>query len=480
MQENRIRARVHNNYRYATWIVVASCLLLCLATLNYNGPFFDEGIYITAGIRTLEGAAETDRFLTWFGGSLLWPVLAGLGYRASGLIGTRAVAAVVTVGGLGAFAQAVRNIFGAKTGFWATLGLALNGPFLALARLGVYDTLALSLTAVALWAITELKQRDHRGWLGVSAAAFSVAVFAKYPIAIMALPLLGTLLLLRNDRASTDIFLFVFLAGALGLVVFLPLRDQVAQFFSWRLDNRPTFGVPLRGIILTIVYSSIIPLILALAGWFIVRRKRGLASLMLLSLAIWPTYHLITEDPVSTSKHLVFGYLFAYPLVGVTLGTIWGNARSHLLRRTLAVFVVAVLAGVGLLQVNQSDHSWPDARPGAGFLVARVQRGDKLAINDSWPYIMYLYTAGRIDSPGEVYDEYRITHEEWTPPICEYDWFVDTRGTLAWPEEFLEQKTQCSTFEEVFSTTSQVIQLGAAGNYVSNPVETIVWKNTAE
>ena len=115
-------------YRRATWIALALCLVLCLVTLDYNGPFFDEGIYVTAGIRTLEGTAYEDNFLSWFGGSLVWPILAGLGFQAGGLIGTRAVAVVLTVGGLAAFARAVRNLFGEKVAFWATLALALNGP----------------------------------------------------------------------------------------------------------------------------------------------------------------------------------------------------------------------------------------------------------------------------------------------------------------------------------------------------------------
>lgn len=471
---------MHTRYRTATWIVVAACLALCLATLNYNGPFFDEGIYVTAGIRALEPVGYEDRFLTWFGGSLVWPVLAGLGYRAGALIGTRAVAVIVTIVGLAAFSEAVKNMFDAKVSFWATLALALNGPFLALARLGVYDTLALSAVAVALWAVTELEQRDHRLWLVVSAGAFTLAVFAKYPMGMMVFPLLGTVLALRNDRASTDILLFAFLAGALGLAFFLPVREQVGEFLNWRLQNRPSFGVPYRLIVFTIVYLSIIPFVLALAGWLVLDRKRWLASVMLLSLALWPGYHLLTGDPVSTNKHLVFGYLLAYPLVGVTLSALWGGARFNLARKALTILVVVVLAGLGLVQVTQSDRAWPDARPAASYLVDQVEPGQQLLINESWPYTMYLYTAGRINSPWDVYDEYRITHEESAPPVCDYDWFVDSRGSYAWPEEILDRKEECGTFEQVFSTTSQVITLGADFGFVSYPVDIVVWKNTSE
>ena len=470
---------LNKRYRHATWIVLALCLLLCLVTLNYNGPFFDEGIYVTAGIRTLEDTAYEDNFLSWFGGSLVWPVLAGLGFRVGGLIGTRAVAVLITIGGLAAFARAVRDLFSEKVGFWATLTLALNGPFLGLARLGVYDTLALSGVAVAFWTITELEERDHRVWLVASVGAFALAVFAKYPIGIMAAPLLGTVLFLREERARTDILLFAFLAGALGLAFFLPVRDQVGEFFNWRLENRPSFGVSLPAIAFVIGYLSIIPSVLALAGWFIAGDRRWLASVMLLSLAIWPTYHLLTGDPTSTNKHLVFGYLFAYPLVGLTVGTIWGDGRTGLPRKGLAILVIVVLGGLGLIQVNQSDHSWPDARPTAGYLVNHVQPGEEMLINESWPYTMYLYTGGRIDSPWDVYDYYRITHEE-SPPVCEYDWFVDSRGSFAWPQDVVERVEQCGTFEEVFSDTSQVINLGADLTYVSYPVKVVVWKNTSE
>ena len=480
MPEDQSGDKRRIRYRYITWAVIGACLAAWLATLDYNGPFFDEGIYVTAGIRSLEGLAYTDRFLTWFGGSLAWPILAGVGFRVGGLIGTRAVAALVTVVGLGAFAQAVRNVFGERASFWATLALALNGAFLSLARLGVYDTLALSAIAVSLWAITELDRRDHRGWLFVSAVAYTVAVLAKYPMGVMALPLLGTLVILRKERVSTDVLLFAFIAGALGLSVFLPLREPVADFFSFRLQQRPDFGVPVRLIAITIVYLSLIPFILAVAGWVMVSGKRRLATLMVLSLAIWPTYHLATGDPVSTSKHLVFGYVFAYPLAGVTLSRIWGDGRAALLRRGLVLVGVVVLGGIGILQATQADRSWPDLRPPAAYLVDHVQPGDQLLINESWPYTMYLYTAGRIESPWDVYDEYRITHEEAAPAVCEYDWFVDTRGSFAWPDEILDRKAECGSYEQVFSSTSYVINLGADATYVSQPVDSIVWKNTGE
>ncbi|NIV38314.1 MAG: hypothetical protein GWN58_55515, partial [Anaerolineae bacterium] len=52
--------------------------------------------------------------------------------------------------------RATKNLFGQKASFWTAAAFALSGPFLALARLGVYDTLALAGIAVSFWAVTEL------------------------------------------------------------------------------------------------------------------------------------------------------------------------------------------------------------------------------------------------------------------------------------------------------------------------------------
>ncbi len=60
-----------------------------------TGPFLDESIYIVAGRRTLEGHAQADAYLTWFAGSLIWPILAGAANALAGLEGARLLAAAL-------------------------------------------------------------------------------------------------------------------------------------------------------------------------------------------------------------------------------------------------------------------------------------------------------------------------------------------------------------------------------------------------
>ncbi len=67
---------------------------LIVSSLELRGPFMDEGIYVAAGLRTLQGHGISDNYMSWFSGSLMWPVIAALGWKAFGLAGARAAAAV--------------------------------------------------------------------------------------------------------------------------------------------------------------------------------------------------------------------------------------------------------------------------------------------------------------------------------------------------------------------------------------------------
>jgi hypothetical protein len=271
-------------------------------------------------------------------------------------------------------------------------------------------------------------------------------------------------------------------SAGIGLMMYLPLREQLAQFFGWRLTNTPGFGVTIQMIGFAIIYLSAAPLLLALAGWLVAKSQRLLASVLLASMAIWPAYHLLRSDPTGTNKHLVFGFLFAYPLAGVALAALWGDKDSQrrVLRRAGVALVVITLAGIGLVEVNQADRGWPNARDSAQYLINNVQPGEQLLISESWPYTMYLYNAGRIESPWDVYDEYRVAQEGLESDLCDYAWFVNVRGSYAWSESVLDTVEDCDSFALVNTSVDTVINLGPDLRYVSYQVHAEVWQNTSE
>lgn len=466
--------------RVLTWIVVGAWYLVCLSMLDYNGPFMDEGIYITAGQRTLEGHGLTDGFLGWFAGSLVWPTLAGLGSRIGGLIGARACAVTLVGVAFILLVLAARNLFGELVAFWTALAFSVSGPVLALARMAVYDTAALAGIAASFWAITELDKRDHRFWLILAAVAFCWAIFAKYPSGLMLFPLMGVLLAVRGRKAVTDLFLFGFVSIAITLAFFLPVRERVVYFFSYRLAHSPAIGVTRAMAAVDLLRLSIVPLLLALGGWWVAKQKRGLATILLLSLLMWPAYHLLLDDPVSRSKHLVYGFALGYPLVGLALDWMWDRSDRRLgarLGRGAAIALVLGLALLGAVQLERFNRAWPDARPAIEYLATRVQPGQKLLINESWPYTSYLYGVGRLETPWDVFDVYRITHGQSEIDLCEYDWFVDSQGAYQWPGPIVFKLHRCGVFESVLTTQSTVVGMSRDLDYVRYSVKVVVWRN---
>jgi 4-amino-4-deoxy-L-arabinose transferase-like glycosyltransferase len=460
---------MRNTTRWPVWVIGGLWFAVGAITSAHNGPFFDEATQITAGLRLFEGHGLSDGYLVWFGGSLFWPLLAGIGYRIGGLTGTRLLALLLAAIAFGGTVRASANLFGRKTALWTALILAANGPLMALARLGVYDVLALGCIGIATWAITELETGDRR-YLLIATLGLVGATVAKYPIVLMALPLCGLLVLLRRDRAVVDLGIMGCLSGALFIAFFTPFRQQLAEAPAWQAVNRPDFGVTSQMIAYASLYWTLVPAVMAIAGWRLARERRGIAALLTASLAIWPLFHLISLDPVSLNKTVVFGTMLAAPLGGLALTRLWSRPRY----RVAAPLVVLALMALGVVQWQQLDRAWPDARPTARYLVEHVQPGDLLLIDESWPYILYLYDAGRIDSPWDVYDVYRVSHDQSPVGLCEHDWFVSVRGSYAWPGFVNEAIRECALHRQVHTETSWVIGLGTDLRFHTYPVEAIV------
>ncbi|MBN1247763.1 MAG: hypothetical protein JXC32_08900, partial [Anaerolineae bacterium] len=245
-------------------------------------------------------------------------------------------------------------------------------------------------------------------------------------------------------------------------------------------QNSPGFGVPLSTIVFAVLYLTTPVATLAIAGWALAKGRRPVSTVLVAALAIWPLYHLGTQDPVGTNKHLVFGFLFAYPLVGLTLARLWGERRKNLLRRAAASAIAIGLAGLGVLQVYQANLGWPNLSFPARFLAERVEPGDQLLINESWPFTVELYAQGRISSPWDVYDSYRVMTEDTAPAPCDFQWVVDVKGSYTWTDEVAAALAACPDYQRVYAHTSLVINPGSDFRYVSYPVETVIWQRAPE
>ncbi|HEU0024559.1 MAG TPA: glycosyltransferase family 39 protein [Thermoleophilaceae bacterium] len=445
-------------WRLAPWLVVAAfaaaetALVLSLGA----GPTIDEGLYIAAGLRTLGGHGISDGYLSWFSGSLLWPAIAGVGYELSGLDGARLMALLSIVVAMVATVKATGNLFGRRARFFAALLLATNGPVLMLAHLAVYDALAVAAVATSLWCITEVARRDHRAWLVAAAMSLSLGVLAKYPTLLFAGPTLTALLVvLRRRQAVTDLTLFGFVFAAVPMILFLSEREQFSMLFTNNLAlQTESFGASPRTVAYAQAYFTAVPALLALAGWLALPRRRLLASVLASGVLGPVAYHLMSQNGVSDHKHVVYGLVFAAPLGGVGLA----GASRDWLRRVAMVPALAAVALLGVAQMQRLDQGSPDLRPSVDYLRAHIKPGQELLINNSWPFIPYLYEGDLLASPWEVYDVYRVRSGQ-ARGVCDFDWFVDAPGGSSWPARIRRQARRCGTFREVFVQPESMVGL---------------------
>ncbi len=407
------------------WWIVAGFLAVQVYVIGLaaNGPFVDEGLYIVAGMRVLEGRGLSDGYIKWFNGSpFVWPVIAALGHSLGGLPGARLMAAILSTVTLVAFARTAENLFGQSVAEWSALALAVNGLFMALAHFAVYDVAALTMVAVSMWCVT-------RSSMIGAAVAFACAVISKYGSMLMIVPLLGLLVSMRGFRSSgRAVAVFLSVAGVILIAYFSLFFGSLFPASSAAYLEQ-TFGRSRGHIAALQVIFALAPFSLASAGAVVAwrRGRRALVVTCLLALSLYPLFHLWSANFVSAQKHVVAGFLFAYLLAGVALERLWAS-RS----RVTPVFVLALLTIWGGLQCYWQDHSWSDTRPLARYLALNMKSGDRVVAESSWNYILYLYPRRMIEAPADVIDA------NYPPPldrldVCRIPWLVgnpDSAGMI--------------------------------------------------
>ncbi len=141
--------------------------------------------------------------------------------------------------------------------------------------------------------------------------------------------------------------------------------------------------------------------------------------------------------------------------------------------------LVAGLGGLALFQDTFLEFYWPDVRPGVDYLVGQVQPGQRLLINNSWPYTMDLYAKGKLSSSWDVYDTFRVDTAQEANAICQFDWFVDEDGSFPWQNQVKAAIAECGTFRRAFTFARYAIGLGGIDpQFRTITVQTTVWKNS--
>ena len=128
---------------------------------------------------------------------------------------------------------------------------------------------------------------------------------------------------------------------------------------------------------------------------------------------------------MSSQKHVVPGFLFAYLLAGVALERGW-SSRSH----AAMVRAWPCLTTWGSFQWYWQEHSWSDNRALARYLAQHMTRGERVLAESAWTYILTLYPSGVIESPADVIDaDHSPTVDAL--PLCQIPWLVGNAATAA-------------------------------------------------
>jgi hypothetical protein len=460
--------------------VVSVAQLLRLAG-GFNGASSEEGLYLTAGLRTWDGEVVGDNLLTQLPGSVLWPALGSLGYELYGIAGARLLALLCFVVAYIALVLGTRNLFGERPAAFCGFSLAVSAPFLAVGKLAHMESLALAAMSIAFLAITQMMSKDDRLWLLVGSLAMVIATLAQYRAAFFVLPIVLMLLVSRGDRGRLDVIVLL-LSGTLGFIVYFeafPQQVEVAlQNFSVLTPHafENAFASATGKRLLVLLWGGL-PVLLAAIGCYRVQgERRRLACALAIPAALWTAALLIWADPAEllVFPDLAIGLLPAYPVIGLAIASM----SLELAERVALGLVFVLIAMVSWVHVSAFDTSWANYRPLTSQLESSMQPGQDLLVNDRWPFALPLYDQGLIEEPTEIFDEESILTNATLLDLCSFEWFVRGDGALGWPAFVETAITSCGSFEQQSTATMPVTGISDRLRETNAKVMGEVWVNS--
>lgn len=393
-------------------VVLALVVQAVIALRLRNSAFQDEALYLATGHWLLQdwagGPPLTSAPEGWFTGApQLYPVLAALLDSAGGLGLVRTASTVLLLVTTAAVAWSASSVVhlrggaltsddaddadgcdddgaggGARTARRAAAGAALvvaaTGPLVALGHFASMDAAACACLAWALALGLHAVRRGEPRWAWWGAGAgilLGLAVLLKYTSGIavpfVLLALVGAVPSVGRARA---VRVAAVAAGTGALVLVLSAltwgRALVAGFVSSTLARQPVAPAPASELALEVLRDAGLPLLLAVAGAFVVLRHQPLLGAALGLGALAPAVlQVVTGEQVSLYKAPALGMVLGAVAAGVLVAAARARWASALVATAL---VVAVVLGVGT--VSRLFGSWAGSDPLRDVLVPLVEQ----------------------------------------------------------------------------------------------------------
>ncbi len=482
------RIAAHRPFLERFWwlaYVVLAIFFLRVGTMiveGHVGIFQDEGIHIYSGLRTLRGHPKAEDYLFWASGSLLWPLASAVGFKIAGLAGARFVALILTTAACALSLQAGKEIFGRRVLLPAAILMTTAAPVMHIAFVADHDALSIFGFTLALWGIACTIKRNSRAYLVATLLGSAIGIVAKYPAAIMMVPLLLLLVLYRRRAALLDLFLMFTCGMPFLLAYFVPVQDQVSRMIPWRVTHNFNFGVGQTQNVVSQLWVTAPTAAVAVVGLFFTRHRRAGVALAI-AVAMWPLFHILSASSPAWFKHGAMGMILVAPLAGEGLAALsatrfpWPQTRYAAL-----IFVglfMAQLAAIGQRQLGFDLRSWPDIRPVVSFLRPQLKPTDIVLASKVWAYRPMLYPDAPDFALTNIYEPYKFDDAPARfPDPCTVDWFVDEHESDRWQSTVRDEIMACGTFQLVFSNSVTVTNLNSQLTFVTYKVRTSIWKNT--
>jgi 4-amino-4-deoxy-L-arabinose transferase-like glycosyltransferase len=433
------------------------CLLLGLIFLvrvnhlGYNTLFLDEALYVNAGRDILAGFANWHFILSVYGGSPLYPLMAGLADLFGGVGGARLLSAILSTLTAACVFGTTRRLFGHSAALWAMLIFGLTGASISVGQMAVYDVGCLFFLSFAGYCLT-LAPWKH-GWreraclLG-AAISFSVATLSKY-VGIFYLPALTLIaaalyVVDRRTRRLGAVVAYLWIPAGLILGTYalatLPLLRQaismgvehVARWAVLRvITDEIGLVIPIATAGAALLASSAFraaradeaPVVRALSGWLRGRKiPLALAFLslggMLGSFLLSPAYQVLDGNIRSVWKHTVASLIFLSPFAGFAIARVIGHFHSSTLRtRALGAALMALAlygaANYGLDRNWGFQNSWPNIGNAVAYLQARGLSPDSRVLAEGGASYLYYFHFGPAERDG-VSDTFYLEYKGLT------------------------------------------------------------------
>jgi 4-amino-4-deoxy-L-arabinose transferase-like glycosyltransferase len=446
--------------------IVAGFLMIEVWRLDVSGPHFDEGIYVLAGERTLQGYGLSDGYLAWFGGSLAYPVLASLSYSLGGLMGARLFGVLCIAAATVIVYRLAVNEFGQRSGPWAAFIFASASGTLFTAKLAVYDVAAVPALALAYWLTSKASKEDNRIYFLLAGLACGFGFLFKYVVIFFIPSIVGFILASRRRWAFGDVALFSIGPGIMGAGLVALAPDQLYRMLTVEDFGANTAGLNLMAWYLG--YNWGVYLVLALIG-ALVSKSRNIAIALLVGVFVMPIAHVAQMNVLSIMKHAMWGLIAGAPLIGSLMARLW----SGYLARLVVGLVVVVVSALTIYYLPKLEQSYPDIRDTAQFVRGQMQSGDRVIANHSWAYRLEIHDF--LNTPWDLADEYMVSND-LIGDLGQYKWFINEHDVFAFDPQFVRRIRDEASWELVYTNTVYNMPLQETGYFFKHPIVTEVWR----